>query len=123
MKTRQAPILLPVPSPLRRLTATYQCQATEFLAASELAAQRMTAFGTGWKLDGHNSVTLFLRAPPGQPQVWPFDREAEFEWRVRDDQVELSVSTRSSSLAEIFQAFKGELARLLPGSQQAPEHV
>lgn len=78
-----------------------------------MAATRMTAYGTGWRLEGHTSMAIFLKRVIPEAESWGIVPQVEFKLLFEKDRVLVSILTRSESETAIFQNFTQEVERTL----------
>lgn len=98
-------LLVPLALPLAHYALTYSCDRKRFLKASRRAATQMTAFGTGWQVDGHTSTRLFLKRVVPTPENMGISLQAEFDVSFEGLKVTVSTLTRLESEVKIFKDF------------------
>lgn len=114
-------LLVPLAFPVQCRSVTYACDRRAFLRASREAATQMTAYGTGWQVDGYTSTRLFLKRFIPEPESMGITPLVDFELSRLGHSVTVTLITRSISEMEIFQDFTSlvsqNLSHLLPSME------
>ncbi|MHA0036777.1 hypothetical protein [Deinococcus sp. PESE-13] len=92
----------------------FKATLAEVLEAIGAAAPNMSAVGGIWKLDGHNSNSLFLRmvCDPDVPGLPPHI-DTDFDIEVTEESVTISVCSRAPGKLALFDQLVAALTPLL----------